>query len=136
MSFFKPNPHSKAIIYLILLKPMLMVSLFFVSSVEVVNNTGFLESRFAATSSTFKGTQSHHQFISNSLNLSLTMKKTWHATHSKKVNLVEGGRSKVQITIEDISKPGKFYVCQYDNDWYFCVANYVSSEHGDVNMKF
>ena len=37
--------------------------------------------------------------------------------------------------IEDI-KPGKFYVYQYDNNWYFCVANYVSSEHGDVNMKF
>ena len=41
----------------------------------------------------------------------------------------------MQTTIEDI-KPGKFYVCQYDNDWYFCVANYVSSEHGDINMKF
>ena len=36
--------------------------------------------------------------------------------------------------IEDI-KPGKFCVCQYDKDWYFCVANYMSSEHGDVNMK-
>ena len=39
------------------------------------------------------------------------------------------------MTIEDI-KPGKFYVCQYDNDWYFCVLNYVSNEHGDVNMNF
>ena len=46
-----------------------------------------------------------------------------------------GGSSKVQTTIEDI-KPGKFYVCQYDNDWYFCIVNYVPSEHGDVNMKF
>ena len=40
----------------------------------------------------------------------------------------------MQMTIEDI-KHGKFYACQYDN-WYFCVANYVSSEHGDVNIKF
>ena len=63
------------------------------------------------------------------------MKKTSSATHSKKVSLTERGSSKVQTPIEDI-KPGKFYVCQYDNNWYFCVANYVSSEHGGVNMKF
>ena len=110
------------------------VTSFFVDSVEVVSNTGFLESWFA-TSSTFKGTRSHHQFISNSSSLSLTRKKTSYPTHSKKVSLAEGGSSKVQTTIEHI-KPGKFYVCQFDNDWYFCVANYVSSEHGDVNMKF
>ena len=41
----------------------------------------------------------------------------------------------MQTTIEDI-KSGNFYVCHYDNDWYFCVANYMSSEHGDVNIKF
>ena len=53
----------------------------------------------------------------------------------KKISLTESGSSKVQTAIEDI-KPGKFYMCQYDNDWYFYVADYVSSEHGDVNMKF
>ena len=58
------------------------VTSFFVSSVEVFSNTGFLESRFA-TSSTFKGTRSHHQFIPNSSSLSLTMEKTY-VTHSKK----------------------------------------------------
>ena len=63
------------------------------------------------------------------------MKKILYATHSKKVSLTQGGSSKVQTTVADI-KTGKFCVCQYDNDWYFCVANYVSSEHGDVNMKF
>ena len=62
------------------------------------------------------------------------MKKTSFATDLKEVSLPEGGTSKVKMTIEDI-KPEKFYVCQYDGDWYFCVANYVSSEHGDVNMK-
>ena len=56
------------------------VTSFFVSFVEVVSNTGFLESRFA-TSSTFKGIRSHHQFIPNSSSLSLTMKKTSYATH-------------------------------------------------------
>ena len=109
------------------------VTLVFVSSLEVVTNTGFLELQFA-TSSTFKGTQSH-QFIPSSSSLSLTMKKTSYATHSKKVSLTEGGSSKVQMTVEDM-KPGKFYVCQYDNNWYFCFTNYLSSEHGDVNMKF
>ena len=110
------------------------VTSFFVSSIEVFSNTGFLESQFAI-SSIFKGTRSHHQFIPNSTSLNLTIKETSYARHSRKVRLAEDGSSKVQTTIEDI-KPGKFYVCQYDNDWYFCVANYVSSEHGDVNMKF
>ena len=41
----------------------------------------------------------------------------------------------MQTTIEDI-KPGKLHVCHYDKDWYFCVANYVPSEYGDVNIKF
>ena len=104
------------------------------SSEEVVSNTEFLESRFA-TSSTFKETQSHHQFIPNASSLSLTMKKTTFTTHSNKVSLTKYGSSKVQMTIENIML-GTFYACQYDNDWYFCVANYVSSEHGDVNMKF
>ena len=39
---------------------------FFLSSEEVVSNTDFLELRFA-TSSTFKRTRDHHQFIPNAL---------------------------------------------------------------------
>ena len=97
------------------------INLFFVSSEEVVSNTEFLKSRFA-TSSTFKVTQSHHRFIPNASSLSLTVKKTLFATYSKEVSLVEGGSSKVQMTIEDIN-PGRFYACQYHNDWYFCVGN-------------
>ena len=127
----KSTPQSN---YLILLKPMLMViTLFFVSS-EAASNTEFLESQFA-TSSTLNGTQSHHQFISSASSLSLTMKKTSFAARSKEVSLADGGSSKVQTMVEDI-KPGKFYMCQYDNDWYLYVANYMSSEDGDVNMKF
>ena len=49
--------------------------------------------------------------------------------HSQLFSLTEGCSSKVQMTIEDI-KPEDI------NDWYFCVLNYVSSEHGDVNMNF
>ena len=106
---------------------------FFVSSEEVVSNIKFRELQFA-TSSTFKGTQSQHQFIPNTSSLSLTMKKTF-ATRSREISQAECGSSKMQVAIEDI-KPVKFYLCQYENDWYFCVLNYASSEHGDVNMKF
>ena len=62
------------------------------------------------------------------------MEETSFATHLKEVSLTEGGSTKMQMMIEDI-KPGKLCVCQYDKDWYFFVANYMSSEHGDVNMK-
>ena len=106
---------------------------FFVSSEEVVSNIKFRELQFA-TSSTFKGTQSQHQFIPNASSLSLTMKKTF-ATRSREISQAECGSSKMQVAIEDI-KPVKFYLCQYENDWYFCVVNYASSEHVDVNMKF
>ena len=29
-----------------------------------------------------------------------------------------------------------FYACRYENDWYFGIANYVSIENNDVNVKF
>ena len=32
--------------------------------------------------------------------------------------------------------PGQFYKCQYENDWFFGVANFVSIENKDVNVKF
>ena len=109
------------------------------STEEVASNTQFLESRFA-TSSTFKGTRSHHQFIPDNTTMSLTMKKTSFADHSKQISVIDQGvidqgELNCKVRIEDI-KPGRFYVCQYDKDWYFCVANDVSNEHGDVNVKF
>jgi len=38
----------------------------------------------------------------------------------------------------DLSKilPGSYYACRYDTEWYFCMVNYVSFEHLDVNVKF
>ena len=80
----------------------------------IVSNTEFLESQFA-TSSTFKGTGRHHQFIPIASSLNLAMRKTSFAKVS--------GSSKVQMTTEDI-KPGRF--C-----WYFCVADYLSGEYDD-----
>ena len=32
--------------------------------------------------------------------------------------------------------PCSYYACKYDNDLYFCIANYVSMEHGDADVKF
>ena len=72
------------------------ITSFLVSSGEVVSNTEFLVSQFA-TSSTFKGTQSHHQFIPNASSLCPKMKKRSFATHSKEFRLAEGGSSKVQM---------------------------------------
>ena len=105
-----------------------------VSSEENVSNTEFAKLWFA-TSSIFEGTWSHHKFFPIASSLTLTVKNTLFVTHSKDVSLAEAGRSKMQMMIEDM-KLGKFFVCQYDNDWYFLVVNYLSSEHGDVNMIF
>ena len=52
------------------------------------------------------------------------MKKTSLADYSKEINLADGRSSRVQMMLDDI-KPGKFYVCKYDQDWYFCTANCV-----------
>ena len=56
----------------------------------------------------------------------------------------KGGDTSLRITILDANKdrsscnadtrlvntsPGSYYACKCDNDWYFCVANYVSVEH-------
>ena len=40
-----------------------------------------------------------------------------------------------RVQMSDDIKPGKFYICKYAQDRYFCTAN-LFSEHGDVNMKF
>ena len=32
--------------------------------------------------------------------------------------------------------PRKFCACRYENDWYFGIANYVSIETNDVDVKF
>ena len=39
------------------------------------------------------------------------------------------------LQLESIT-PGSFYACRYENDWYFGIANFVSTENQDVNVKF
>ena len=48
-------------------------------------------------------------------------------------NMIEG--SPPSINIEELI-PQKFYVSCYENDWYFGIANFVSIENNDVNVKF
>ena len=38
------------------------------------------------------------------------------------------------MDLNDIT-PDSYYACKYDRNLYFCIANYVSMEHGDINMK-
>ena len=40
-----------------------------------------------------------------------------------------------RMDLKDIT-PGSYYACKYDNDFYYCIVNYVSMELGDVNVKF
>ena len=32
--------------------------------------------------------------------------------------------------------PGSLYACCYDDEWYFGVANYISVENYDMNIRF
>ena len=44
-------------------------------------------------------------------------------------------KKKTVLSVEHIM-PGPFYGCSCDDEWYFGVANYVSAENCDVNIKF
>ena len=58
------------------------------------------------------------------------------------MNCVSGGASKnllikqkeVVLSIEHII-PGSLYVCSYDDEWYFGVANYMPVKNYDVKVK-
>ena len=59
------------------------------------------------------------------------------------MNCVSGGASKnllieqkeVVLSIDHIIH-GLLYACSYDDEWYFGVANYISVENYDLNIKF
>ena len=108
------------------------VTSFFEELDTVIAHTECLESQFASAK-TFKGTISNHQFISSKN--SLILKKTPKSVCLKEVSLSAGGNSKLKVSVKDI-KPERFYACRYNNDWYFCNANCVSVEDGDINVKF
>ena len=53
---------------------------------------------------------------------------------------VSGGSALSYIQSNEIDitmiTPGSYYACRYDGDWFFCIVNFVSLEHNDVNVKF
>ena len=59
------------------------------------------------------------------------------------MNCISGGASKnlliqykeVVLFIEHIM-PGSLFASSYDDEWYFGVANYISVEKRDMNIKF
>ena len=101
------------------------VTTFFVNSQFVKENIPFLESMFS-NCSTFNGIHKNHEFIPGGENI-ITV-----CLRASKNLLIQ--QKEVVLSIKYIM-PGLFYVCFYD-EWYFDVANYISVENYDVNIKF
>ena len=93
------------------------VTTFFVNSQFVKENIPFLESMFS-NCSTFNGIHKNHEFIPGGENIIINC---------------------VSACFQKFTYPTKrscfIYVCFYD-EWYFDVANYISVENYDVNIKF
>ena len=104
---------------------------YFVNSQSVKENISFLGSRFS-NCSTLKRTCKSHEFILGGENIV--------------INCVSSGPSKnlliqqkeVVLSIEHIEPvmPWSLYACSYDDEQYFGVANYISIENYDANIKF
>ena len=101
------------------------VTTFFVNSQFVKENIPFLESMFS-NCSTFNGIHKNHEFIPGGENI-ITV-----CLRASKNLLIQ--QKEVVLSIKYIM-PGLLYVCFYD-EWYFDVANYISVENYDVNIKF
>ena len=105
------------------------VSAFYIDTNSVNTIARSLDSRFSKTV-TFKGTHRNHEFNPCSGNITISFVS---GNRSLPCLLLQSNVS--TMSVEDIL-PGSYYACKYDSDWYFCIANYVSVEHSDVNVKF
>ena len=76
----------------------------------------------------FRGSRKNHQFIPNGGNILMSRVSDFPVSH-----LIED--SSALINTEYVI-PLKFYVCHYENDWYFGIVNYVSIENNDAYVKF
>ena len=101
---------------------------FFVDTQQVDVVAKFLTYRYENARQLRAG-RKNHQFISNGGNILLTQISGVDFPVS---NLTED--SPASIIIEEVI-PQEFYVCHYEKDWYFGIANYVSIENNDVNVK-
>ena len=95
--------------------------------VDVVSK--FLAARYE-NARQFSGSRTNYQFIPNGDNILMSRISGVDFPVS---NLTED--SSASINIEKVISQ-KFYACRYKNDWYFGIANYVSTENNDVNVKF
>ena len=104
---------------------ILNITSFFVESGDVTRQANILEPRFS-NATRFKGTRKHHKFIPQGNEISMSR--------------VSGGSALSYIQSNEIDitmiTPGSYYACRYDGDWFFCIVNFVSLEHHDVNVKF
>ena len=101
---------------------------FCVDSETVKKTAAVLEPRFA-NAEHIKGTKNHHQFVpeGSSMRIFIFLGVPPMLTI---ISLIPN-----KIDLNDIT-PGSYYACKYDNNLYFCIVNFVSMEHGDVNVKF
>ena len=107
------------------------IASFYVNSETVKKTAAILEPRFAKAER-IKGTRNDHQFVPEESSTTMIC--------------ISGNTSNVDNHIFDTNisnttdlnniTPGLYYACKYDNNLYFCIVNYVSMEHGDVNVKF
>ena len=103
------------------------ITSFYVDSETVKITAAILEPRFAKAECI--GTRNHHQFVPEGS--SMRMIRISGSTTSVDDHIFDMNR----MDLNDIT-PGSYYACKYDNNFYFCIVNYASMEHCDVNMKF
>ena len=97
---------------------------------EVLKAAGFLAPCFE-NAQRFKGTRKNHQFVPHENNI--MMSRISGHNDLTESSLIEESTNLIKM---DSNLPGQFYKCHYENDWFFGVANFVSIENKDVNVKF
>ena len=108
------------------------ISFFYVSSEDINNhvNQFHLDQRYELTK-TVPGTRLYHSFIPDRLS-KLTLRRISNDSSS---TAFQFDKATSEISINNI-KVGNYYACISDNEWYICIATYISFEKQDVHFKF
>ena len=104
------------------------ITSFYVGSEIVKKTAAILEPQFAKAEH-IKVTRNHYQFVpkGSSMRMICIFGSNSHVdNHNVDTN---------RMDLSNVA-PGSYYACKYDNGLCFCIVNYVSMEHGDVNVKF
>ena len=104
-----------------------IIPLFYVDS-ETVKKTAAILEPWLAKAEHIKDTRNHHQFVPEGS--SMRMIRISGSTTNVDNHIVNNNR----MDLNDITH-GPYYACKYD-DLYFYIVNYISMEHGGVNVKF